>query len=136
MQQEAKKYTCGVCGEDYEPDMFCDDYGQILIKYNMCHNCNHWRSNYEADKNPERHFAIINSEHYVLCPHTDGYLKGFGGHKVYIKFHNGDVCMCDNLWHQGTISSFFRDKMPDNAVFISKEEYYMSFSDDANHDLL
>jgi hypothetical protein len=48
--------------------------------------------------------------------------KGFGGAKWTIKFHDGREVVSTNLWYGGQIPPAMRDKLPDNAVFITEDK--------------
>jgi hypothetical protein len=89
-----------------------------LIRLKECRACNHWlglrrggrsivieqdggRSHYQAGKNK-----------------TPGRHNGFGGNLFRIKFTDGRVEECCDLWHQGTIPERYYDLFPVNAEFL------------------
>jgi hypothetical protein len=76
-----------------------------------------WREYvFKAD---EPFVARIDGQHYVICDESpDVQLRGFGGDPFEIKFHDGRVVKTTNLWCQGAIPERFRDRLPDNAVFL------------------
>lgn len=115
-------FKCSICGN--EVDLTEWNNADELLKHQMCQTCNHWRTQHELDqtKRGEHGFAIIDGTHYTLHPHTDDYFKGFGGHLFTIKFNDGTVVKCDNVWCQGDIKEpHFRKLMPDNAVLVNHE---------------
>lgn len=62
----------------------------------------------------------INGEHFMIGDDVPNpsQLKGHGGARFQIKFHDGRVVETTNLWHQGEIPKEFKDKLPDNADFV------------------
>ena len=46
-----------------------------------------------------------------------------GGQDFYIQFDDGDLIHTRNLWLNGDIPAEFRDQLPDNAKFLSAEQY-------------
>lgn len=113
------KITCSLCGKTDNPSRFIEDFASLMQEKHLCFQCALWTQHLERDKS--RDFAIIEGHHYVLAPHSNGnsFTTGFGGHKFRIRFHDGREVTCDNLWHQGIIPENFRDRMPDNAEFIT-----------------
>lgn len=121
MKQE--KFICCICGKEENPTNWVQDCGEKLMKHKMCFECNHWRGQHEADLNErgKHNYAIVNGIHYVLAPHTDGYFKGFGGHKFKFEFLDGTIKECDNVWCQGDIKEahpHWLEVMPDNAKIL------------------
>jgi len=52
----------------------------------------------------------------------DAEFRGFGGRKWIIKFHDGREVTSTNLWYGGDIPPGVREKLPDNAVFVTEEK--------------
>lgn len=112
-----KVVVCHICGKTEDLSQWIN--ANEMHERQMCFECNFWQNNLEADKT--RKWAVINGGHYVLESHTDGYFKGFGGQKFIIRFFDGHIEECDNLWHQGEIpEGYWREQFPDNAEFIPK----------------
>lgn len=66
----------------------------------------------------------VRGEHYTICIEDIGHAKrGFNGDRFNIKFSDGRLATTTNLWSQGTIPERFRERLPDNAKFIGKDEY-------------
>ena len=110
-------HYCKICGQYEENTDWNDEYTKMLDEQQLCFTCNHWRQQYEWDKERGEHnWAIVDGHHYVLAPHKDSGFKGFGGHMITVKFKDGTVKKCDNLWHQGEIHNpYWKNLMPDNA---------------------
>ena len=116
-----KKFNCCICGKQEDPNKWVKDCSEKLVKHQMCINCNHWREQHELDhtERGEHGYAIVNGTHYTLNPHTDGYFKGFGGHKFKFEFLDGTTVECDNVWCQGDVTKahpHWKQLMKDNAV--------------------
>lgn len=123
---EKSEKICVICGKDYSDEIF------DLVKPGHCFQCSHWEEQYELDttfrSNPENNqvVIIVDGCHYVADIDTnkkDDFFKGFGGSNWYVKFNDGRIGAFDNVWHQGEIPERFRQKLPDNAVFITQEQY-------------
>ena len=110
-------HYCKICGQWEANDQWNDECIKLLDEQQMCFTCNHWRQQHEWDKERGDHnWAVVDGHHYVLAPHKDSGFRGFDGHMVTVKFKDGTVKKCDNLWHQGEIHNpYWREVMPDNA---------------------
>lgn len=116
---EETRVICHICGKEEDTSHWCD--GNQMQERQMCFTCNFWQNNLEADKT--RKWAVINGEHYVLEPHTDNGFQGFDGRLFTIKFFDGHIEQCDNLWFQGKIpEGYWRKQFPDNAEFITNNK--------------
>lgn len=120
---------CKICGAEIEEQKFVQDLEDDLKYHQMCFHCNFWRSHLEHDKSIGKYdYAIINGGHYLFGEELDkdGWFKGFGGRRFYVKFKDGHMRTTDNLWFQGEITDahpHWRELMPDTAEFVTKEEY-------------
>jgi hypothetical protein len=64
----------------------------------------------------------VGGVHYHIgIDNPDSPFKGFGGGLFLVQFNDGRRVRTNNMWCQGTIPSALRDKLPDNAVFITNE---------------
>lgn len=111
-------HYCKICGQYEENTDWIESCKIELEEHQMCFTCNFWRKQHEADLNErgEHNWAVVGGHHYVLAPHKDKGFKGFDGHEVTIRFNDGTIKKCDNLWHQGEIHiPYWRELMPDNA---------------------
>ena len=110
--------TCKICGHQTDDSHLSN--GPILKKYELCFDCNFWREQFEEDKKRGEHnWAIVNGEHYVLCPPTNSYFKGFGGRLFRFKFNDGTYKECNNVWYQGDLKEAHPHWMrPDNATIV------------------
>ena len=110
--------TCKICGSIIDTRGFAPASKEFLSNEGLCYHCYFWAMTYEEDLKREPHTtAVINGNHYCLEPHT-AYERGCAGRMHKIKFFDGTIVECDNLWHQGEISKEWLEKFPDNAEFI------------------
>lgn len=115
-------FNCKICGKTANTDHFYEEYAKELEQTQMCHTCRHWQEQNRMDREVRgpHGFAIIDAVHYVLGPANTNF-KGFGGRNFIIRFNDGHIAACDNLWCQGDIpEGHWRDLMPDNATFITE----------------
>lgn len=106
---------CSICGK--ECDHF-EYYGDICS-----HECfDKWFWTKTLDGN-----AIIIDG---VCYHDGGRVDknyrgfiGFGGREWLIAMSDGRIISTNNLWHNGTVPEEYREQHPDNAKFISMEDY-------------
>ena len=111
-------HYCKICGQYEENTDWIESYKAELEEQQMCFACNFWRKQHEADLNErgKHNWAVVDGHHFVLAPHKDSGFRGFDGHMVTVKFKDGTVKKCDNLWYQGEIHNpYWRKLMPDNA---------------------
>ena len=52
----------------------------------------------------------------------------------YILFEDGRIAETNQLWHQGEIPKTFRQLIPNNAVFISREDFDQILNHISNKD--
>jgi hypothetical protein len=91
-----------------------------VIETNTCFNCLIWLDWIPKKDNPS--IVRIKGSHYWIEPDKpkNTSFLGFGGAAFRIKFNDGRIITTHNLWHQGTIPERFRERLPDNAVFIKE----------------
>lgn len=129
---------CRICGEPNFPTKY-SEVGKILREKNICFTCNHWEEN---EKMTGRKKIIIKGSKFADGGNRENRLGGwsglgYGGHRFYIKFlETGEVFTTNNLWCQGEISKAFRERMPDNAIYLTKEQYESEINqrEDPNQD--
>ncbi len=64
--------------------------------------------------------VIVDGHHYKIAD-ENGHPNAFRGHsgiKFTIRFHDGREVVTTNLWSQGKIPEAWRDRLPDNAIFV------------------
>lgn len=114
-------FKCKICGKTEDSSNWRRGIKSQLNKNQMCFACNHWRTQMRLDKERGKYgWAVVDGTHYVLAPHTDSHFKGMGGVQQAIKFDDGHIEMCDNVWCQGDIEHhYWKERMPDNAQFLN-----------------
>lgn len=65
---------------------------------------------------------------WVLKPMVENVPSGWnslgcGGRKMYINIEGKGIVTSNNCWCQGDVSDAFKDLMPDNATWATKEEF-------------
>lgn len=70
----------------------------------------------------------IDGESWVLKPMVENVPSGWnslgcGGRKMYINIEGKGIVVSNNCWCQGDVSDAFKDLMPDNATWATKEEF-------------
>lgn len=114
---------CKFCGK-MDSDNYTKPTGPYILEHSVCLGHALWtqRAAYHQ-ANPRA--LIVNGHMY-----SDGgesreqsqYL-GHGGRRFHIRCLSGDVFTTNNLWFGGCIPEEFRDRMPNNAEFLTKEQY-------------
>jgi hypothetical protein len=113
------KYICTICGKDSKFNTMPDcPEGQIIIRDRVCFECAFWTNKIE---NPLPNRAIIEGKHYTVNAGTahKGPFLGFGGRRVKVRYFDGYDVESNNIWHQGEIPEHFKDRLPNNAEFVS-----------------
>lgn len=116
--------------DDSRQPFICRKCGQIawlgflnwrdLIEAKMCFTCLDWSRFVLIRNRPD--CVRVNHEHYMIENEDSAFgMRGHGGRRFEILFHDGRVVVTRNLWHQGNIPVHFREEIPDNATFAPYE---------------
>lgn len=120
-------FECRECGNHDRAAFWIQPYGAQLAERKLCHTCNHWHEKlaWKAQGDPNQ--VIVAGVHYHISPDDETSLKqlggwgsGFGGSKFKVRFHDGREVVSRNLWCQGDVPERFRERLPDNAVFVTE----------------
>ncbi|MGW0034703.1 hypothetical protein ACWDXD_33420 [Streptomyces sp. NPDC003314] len=95
-----------------------------------CFDCRYWQERADWAANGDQTpagispgvLARVNGQHYTIAPmNTDSpaHFLGFGGAQVTFRFHDGREITSNDVWSQGEIPAWWRDRLPDNAVIAS-----------------
>jgi hypothetical protein len=116
----ARLEAVGRCVEcnDVLYDHWFDDVKQQVLTRKLCHTCLFWTDYVETRTDPTH--AVVGGRHYVYKADTPDGFRGFVGHggaEFAFIFTDGRRVVSRNVWAQGTVPTWFRDRLPDNAVF-------------------
>lgn len=111
---------CRICTNIIE---FQWNNDETLKRLRLCYTCEYWWQavNWLAngDVTDEGHRVVrVFGNLYIIRPDGQPGPQGFGGRKYVIRFLNGDEVTTHNLWHVGEIPKWFRDPLPNNAMFV------------------
>jgi len=116
-------YTCSECGHHPVKTHFCEPTRSRMISKQVCFTCDFWLEQINSNPNPQENRFVIDNHHYTcLPPETNSKWAGFGGRRFEIKTNDGRTIITNNLWYQGKVPERFRDRLPNNAVFVKKQE--------------
>lgn len=112
--------TCVQC-KKVEELRWMASINKELFENKWCFDCHFWEEKVRWAATSEKLCLRIDGHHYVangIVPR--GFGMGFGGRLFKYKIlATGEVGETNNLWHQGTIPDNFKERLPDNAVFIT-----------------
>jgi len=117
--------NCKICGSPVDADRYISDCSKAMLEHQMCFRCNFWRERLAEDAElPPHKWCMIDGTHYIIGNEdSNDYFRGFGGREFHIKFNDGTVVTTTNLWCQGEPPLEWKEKFPDNAVFINGEQW-------------
>lgn len=112
--------VCKICGR-MDTNTYSAPTGPYMREHSVCFGHALWE---ERIRNADRATIVINGNLY-----SDGgeskdrpQFLGHGGRRFYIK--KGDhVWTTNNLWSGGPIPEEMQDRLPNNAEFLTKEQY-------------
>jgi hypothetical protein len=114
-------YTCKECTKLVEEKKlpYSEALNKELIFKQLCFSCNFWCIRCLGVESLKS--VRVNGLHYWIGNTCGGDKKfrGFGGRRFVIRFMGGREVTTTNLWHQGEIPEHFRERLPDNATFLS-----------------
>lgn len=130
------KLVCPKCGTPHQPHsphtMDADGFERCEIRTVMedrgwCYECSFWQNMYDKHKD-DPGWVRIDGESWVLKPMVENVPSGWnslgcGGRKMYINIEGKGIVVSNNCWCQGDVSDAFKDLMPDNATWATKEEF-------------
>lgn len=92
----------------------------------MCFCCHFWMVDVGASN-----YVVIDGAAYSVGEEDrnkdfDG-PRGHGGRRFIIRRNNGCIIETTNLWHRGDVPDAFRDKFPDDAVFLKMPNEFLPY---------
>ena len=133
---------CTICSRIDDPEDYIDSpMKRLMIEKHCCFHCAYWfnrpNENIKGDLVP----IIVNGEHWTFRKNEGtAYLRmplskyvPVGEYK-YILLEDGQLITVTQLRFQGKIPTYFRDLLPNNAVFIDEVDYdqIMALQDNKN----
>ena len=122
--QRNTTYICKECAKVVEEKKltYSEALRKQLISRQLCFSCNFWCNRCLGTRSPRS--VRVDGRHYWIGNVCSGDKKsqGFGGRRFVIRFIEGRKVTTTNLWHQGEIPEHFRERLPDNATFLSYEK--------------
>ena len=109
---------CTECG-GIVSTCYTQELADNLRFFNICFYCYFWLEKLKIKDDPDT--VRVNGTHYIIGQDNRIGFQGFGGAEFRIKFHDGRYIVSHNLWCQGDIPERFKDRLPDNAVFVERE---------------
>lgn len=116
-------YNCKLCGNQENPDDFCNENNRVvetMLKQHVCFNCAFWMNIINSQAPPGQ--IIIGHTYYIAHPYVKrplNRIKGNNGKEMYIRIFNGELIKSNNVWCKGEIPEQFREQLPDTANFLS-----------------
>jgi hypothetical protein len=98
-------------------DMSTTDFASAMGS--LHHTREFWAEKRDPDIRDSLRTVRVNGTHFRIGPEDKDArgMRGFGGAKFIIMFHDGRRVVSTNLWCQGTIPKPLRGELPDNAEF-------------------
>ena len=106
-------HLCRECGAREIGSWLGED---SLKERGLCFSCGFWDDLLRIKDEPTT--VRADGKHYVVGEPNERW-PGFGGSRFVISFNDGREVETCNLWSQGDIPTRFKDRMPDNAKFVT-----------------
>lgn len=107
---ESERHTCPACGK----------WVRNAHREALCFYCQYWE-----DQIAEGNNIVVNGVHYRVDferpwrSNVPSSSLGMGGSAYTIQMADGRKIRTNNLWYQGRIPELFRNRLPDNAEFVT-----------------
>lgn len=130
------KLACPKCGAYHNPNsihsMDASDFIEgnirtIMEERGWCFQCACWQNIYNVHKD-DPGWIRIDGVSRVLKPMVENVPRGWnilgcGGRKMYVNIEGKGIVASNNCWCQGDVLDAFKELMPDNATWATKEEF-------------
>lgn len=118
----SKLHNCPECGYLTNETPGSKSFDPEIDSSKMCFSCKFW-SEKAAPRlfNSPRTLRTSDFNHFYIGDEKcerHGSMRGFGGSRFLIGFHDGRVIKSTNLWSNGTIPPRFRDRLTPNGDFL------------------
>ena len=120
------KYTCKECRIEVTDKDLCyfDSVVKELIEHQLCFNCDFWYSKLNIKDNPKS-VRVEGVQYYIgdedKSPNCPSSCMGYSGRLFIIIFKDNRRIETRSLWCNGTIPERFKNRLPDNAIFIKED---------------
>lgn len=108
--------TCEICGKELTNKRWTTP-----VCSSECFEKHFWNSKV-ARKKDKRQVVINHKVYYIANENIIGE-RGFDGAVFYIGFFDGRKVKTTNLWCNGEMPEAYYSKLPDNARFLTREEF-------------
>jgi len=122
--------TCTICGRRYTEHFLACPELAVMKREHVCFTCAFWKVWVRCNTGDPSWLRIGGVSYYVTSTLQPGERaeyhpgKGFGGQEFFIETDGDRLIRTDNLWCQGNMPEWIREDYPDNARFITHEEYW------------
>jgi hypothetical protein len=109
-----------------DPDDFINSNEKTLMKeLNICFKCAFWEKHArDWESGNKNNIYFIDGSRYHDCGSVDKNTKGFIGHGgrefIIQNLNTKEIIKTNNLWCQGDVPKEFKNRLPDNAIFINQ----------------
>lgn len=105
---------CSECGAEEDLNGYSGAEKQRGAR--LCRLCFFWTGLVTVRDQPNR--VRESGRHYTLSAEDSSFcgFRGFGGSHYVVAFTDGRRVRTSNMWSNGEIPWWFRDRLPDNAV--------------------
>jgi hypothetical protein len=110
-------FKCKECHKEEDETKWAD--GKDLLLAEECFDCNYWMKRVRGEYG--RTQTIVEGVMYQIGREDAVGMRGFDGQNWNIKFNDGRIIHTTNLWYNGRIPKKFKDRLPDNAIFIKEK---------------
>ena len=111
---------CKICGKEIEKSSYSND----ILCSSECFHVNFWNELVEEYNKDPYHNPVVNgTKYYVGDENNAGAFRGFDGARFCILFNDGTIILSTNLWCNGEVPEEYKDKLKNNAKFITMMEY-------------
>lgn len=103
--------TCTECGKT-EALRWTEEMNAELRERQMCFTDAYWARMSDVSQR----VVTYDFQHFVIGDEgSRSYMRGFGGRRFRVTFHDGEVVWTTNLWGQGQVPEHWRDRFEPNA---------------------
>lgn len=137
------KETCTICSRMDDPEDYVDSpIKSLMVERHICFHCAYWFNRPQENINGDLVPVIVNGEHWSFRkgegkPYAKVFFNKYVamGEYKYVLFEDGRLACVTQLRFQGHIPEYFKEILPNNAIFISELEYRQILAMQTNKDV-